>query len=118
VRCLAVSELLPAVNPGNFPVLIAEEIQAAQIEVHGGGTVPRNRHYEKALLLTAMLALTACQSASKTDSSHAVSHDPEKEIQAAQIEVHGGGTVPRNRAHRYGKALGIKRAQLSRRRKL
>lgn len=34
-------------------------------------------HYEKALLLTAMLALTACQSASKTDSSHAVSHDPE-----------------------------------------
>jgi len=34
-------------------------------------------HYGKALLLTAMLALTACQSASKTDSSHAVSHDPE-----------------------------------------
>lgn len=34
-------------------------------------------HYGKALLLTAMLALTACQSASKTDSNHAVSHDPE-----------------------------------------
>jgi hypothetical protein len=40
LRHIRVRLVLPAVNPGNFPVLIAEEIQAAQIEVHGGGTVP------------------------------------------------------------------------------
>lgn len=34
-------------------------------------------HYGKVLLLTAMFALTACQSASKTDTAAAASHDPE-----------------------------------------
>ncbi|MDI9220699.1 I78 family peptidase inhibitor [Pantoea sp. EA-12] len=34
-------------------------------------------HYGKALLATAFFALTACQSATKPDSTAAVSHDPE-----------------------------------------
>lgn len=34
-------------------------------------------HYGKALLAMAFLTLTACQSASKPDSTAAVSHDPE-----------------------------------------
>nr|WP_154153705.1 MULTISPECIES: I78 family peptidase inhibitor [unclassified Pantoea] len=34
-------------------------------------------HYGKALLVTALFALSACQSASKPDTSAAASHDPE-----------------------------------------